>query len=88
MTVNFYGRIKEYTKGDKSYIPNNKNYSTLRELLEELNDVYGNDFNVFIHSNESCIFLINGKGIMLPGGLDTKIVSNDKIDIIPFIDAG
>ena len=86
MTVTFYGSITKYTDGDKSYTP--KTHPTLRGLLEELGVNYGEVFKSFLLGSETCIILINGKGIMLSGGLDSPLESGDKIDILPFVDAG
>ena len=86
MTVTFYGGITKHTNGDKTYEP--KTHPTLRGLLEELGDYYGESFRSFLNSNETCLFLINGKGIKLSGGLNSPLKQGDKIDILPFVDAG
>jgi molybdopterin converting factor small subunit len=86
MTVTFYGGITRYTNDDKSYTP--KTHATLRSLLEELGEYYGEQFVSFVNGNETCIILINGKGIMLSGGLDSVLSQDDKIEILPFVDAG
>ena len=86
MIVTFYGAITQYTNGDKSYTP--KTHTTLRGLIEELGKYYGEQFVSFVNGNETCIILINGKGIMLSGGPDSILNSGDKIEILPFVDAG
>jgi len=86
MTVTFYSSIIKYTNGDKTYIP--KNHPTLRELLDELGSYYGEGFYSFINGNETCLILINGKGIKLSGGLDSPLDQDDKVEILPFVDAG
>ena len=86
MTVTFYGLITRYTNGDKSYTPTA--HATLRGLLEELGDYYGEQFFSFVSGNETCIILINGQGIMLSGGLDSALKLGDKVEILPFVDAG
>jgi len=90
MTVTFYGRITEYTKGDKTYTPASKEHkhSKLRGLIDELCSFYGEDFKTFINGNETCLILINGNGIALSGGLDSPVGPGDKVDILPFVDAG
>jgi len=88
MTVCFYGRIKEHTNGDKSYIPTSKEHSTLRSLLDELIGYYGESFDFFINSSETCLLLVNGRGIKQTGGLDTPVSRDDKIEILPFVEAG
>jgi len=86
MIVTFYSGISKYTNGEKSYTP--KNHPTLRGLLEELGEYYGKDFESFINGNETCLFLINSKGIKLTGGLDSLLEQGDKVEILPFVDAG
>jgi molybdopterin converting factor small subunit len=86
MTVTFYGCVTRYTNDDKSYTP--KAHATLRGLLEELGKYYGEQLVSFIIGIETCIILINGKGIMYSGGLDSALNAGDKIEILPFVDAG
>jgi len=86
LTVTFYGGVTRYTNGDKSYTP--KTHAALRGLLEEMGDYYGEQFISFVNGSETCIILINGKGVMLSGGLDSALDSGDKIEILPFVDAG
>ena len=88
MIVSFYSIIKEYTNGEASYTPAIKTNLTFRELLSELCGHYGESFESFINGNDSCLFLINGNGIALTGGLDSPLKQGDKIDILPFIEAG
>ena len=86
MTVKFSGPIKKYTAGESDFTPVTS--TTLRELLNELNIKFGEDFKNFITDNESCLILINGKGTMMFGGLDTPLKSNDLIEILPVVIAG
>ena len=93
MTVTFYGRVIEYTNGDKSFMPAPGEASlgdsmTLRGLLDLLCGHYGERFESFINGNETCLILINGNGAALSGGLDSPIGQDDKVDILPFVDAG
>jgi len=87
MIVTFHGKITEYTNGDKTFMPVT-DCSTLRALLEELSGYYGESFRLFVNGNESCLFLVNGRGIALSGGLDSPLAPGDKIDILPFVEAG
>ena len=86
MTVTFYGGITRYTNSDKTYTP--KAHTTLRGLLEELGEYYGEQFVSFVNGNEACVILINGQGIMMSGGLDSTLETGDRIEILPFVDAG
>ena len=86
MTVQFYGNVIDQAKGAESFTPQNS--ETLRMLVAELSNTFGPAFRDFLLSEETCFFLINGKGIMTTGGLDTKLHPGDKIEILPFVEAG
>jgi len=88
MTVTFYSKVKGYTNSESTFIPATKTHSTLRELLGEVSKHYGKRFETFVNSNETCLFLVNGKGVTLSGGLETPVKFGDKIEILPFIEAG
>ena len=91
MTVTFYGRITEYTDGEKIFtpaVPTMEKCNSMRELLDELCNRYGEYFRAFINGNETCLILLNGNGIAFSGGLDSPLKQGDKIDILPFVDAG
>jgi len=86
MEVTFYGSIIKYTNGDKMFSP--KIHPTLRELLVELGEFYGDGFGAFLQGDETCLILLNGKGIALTGGLNSPISVGDKVEILPFVEAG
>ena len=86
MTVVFYGKVIEYTNGETSYRP--EYCPSLRSLIEKLGDCYGDSFKDFLLSSETCIFLINGTGVLSTGGLDSPLKEGDKVEILPFVDAG
>ena len=86
MTVLFYGNVLEYTNGDKSYEP--KNSGSVRELIDELERRYGKRLKDFLLGDETCFFLVNGTGLMMTGGLETKLQQGDKVEALPFADAG
>ena len=88
MTVTFYGRITEYTGGDKTFTPEKGAFLTLRGLLDGLGRHYGEGFEAFINGNETCLILLNGNGAALAGGMDPPLKEGDKVDILPFVDAG
>jgi len=60
----------------------------VRDLINILSGHFGEDFQDFLLGKETCFFLINGKGIMMSGGLDTKLNPGDKIEVLPFAQAG
>ena len=86
MTVIFYGKIIEYTNGVKTYDPGD--CSTLRNLIDKLGDDFGEPFKEHLLGDETCIILINAAGVMSTGGLDSPLKKGDKIEILPFVDAG
>jgi len=86
MKVLFYGNVLDYTNGSKSYEV--KDSSNVRELADELAGHYGERLKEFLLGEETCFFLVNGKGIMMTGGMETKLKAGDKIEILPFADAG
>ena len=86
MIVLFYGGVLEYTGGAGSYEP--KNSPDIRSLIDELGCHFGNRFKSFLQSGENCLLLLNGKGLMASGGTDTLLKPGDKIEVLPFIEAG
>ena len=87
LTVSFNSYVTSYTNGDKFYSPV-KCETTLRDVLSEMYEHYGQQFESFVNGNETCLILINGKGTALSGGLDSPLGEGDKIDILPFVGAG
>jgi len=86
VNVLFYGDVLNYTNGEKSRDIND--CSDIQSLAEKLGGYYGERFFSYLFGNETCFFLVNGKGIMLTGGLKTKLKPEDKIEILPFVHAG
>jgi len=88
MTVTFYGRITEHTNGDKTFTPAPGVCTTMHELLDLLGRQYGESFESFLNGNETCLILINGSGTAFSGGLDSPLKPGDKVEVLPFVDAG
>ena len=86
MTVNFYSIVLDYTDGENSFIT--ENCSTVRDLIEKLTCRFGENFKKFLLGDETCFFLVNGRGLMMTGGLDTPLNPDDKIELLPFAQAG
>ena len=86
MKINFYGNVLEYTKKEKYC--ETKDCLNITELINELGIIYGENFRNFLLGDETCFFLINGKGLMMTGGNNTPLLPDDKIDLLPFADAG
>jgi len=86
MTVLFYGSVIDHTGGKNSFQPQNS--TSVRMLMDELEHCFGSNCKAFLLGDETCLFLVNGKGILSTGGLDTTLAPGDKIEILPFIEAG
>jgi len=86
LKISFYASIIDYTNGAACFEA--KKSSSIRELIDELGDQFGNKFKEFLLSDNTCFFLVDGKGIINSGGLNTKINPDDKIEILPFVEAG
>ena len=86
MKVLFYGNLLEYTNSEKVYEV--YDCSSVRELICKLGAHFGEKLKVFLQGDDNCLFLVNGKGLMMTGGIDTKLVQGDKIEVLPFADAG
>jgi molybdopterin converting factor small subunit len=84
--VFFYGNVLDYTNNDKTYEAGN--CSNVKELAGELENHYGTLFRDFLSGDENCFFLVNGKGLMMTGGMNTKLQPDDKIELLPFTEAG
>ena len=86
MNVHFYGSALDHTGGVADFTPNRS--PDLRSLVDEIGSLFGDSFRDVLLANDSFILLVNGKGIMQTGGFETKLYPGDKIEILPFIDAG
>ena len=87
MTVSFHGEMtRKFTAGDKK--ADMEGQKTVRALVDELGEKYGERFKEFLLGTGTCFFLVNGSGIMTTGGLDTKLSENDRVEILPFVEGG
>ena len=86
MNVLFYANVRDYTSGEKSF----ETDSTLnmRTLIDLLGEHYGGKFKEFLLGDDTCFFLVNGKGAMTTGGLNTPLHPGDKVEILPFVGGG
>jgi len=85
LKILIYADITQYTSGEKSF--ETEGARTMRELIDILGEHFGAQFRDFLLADNTCIILVNGKGIML-SGLDTGLHSGDKIEILPIIGGG
>ena len=84
-TVTFFGSVLENTNGEKSFMP--EFCANLQGVVDMLSDRYGDSIKELLLDG-SYFPLVNGKGIMMTGGLDTPLNPDDRIEILPFVDAG
>jgi len=86
MNVHFYGSALDFTGGAATYQPGGS--PDLKSLISDLGGRFGDSFRDKLLANDSFLILVNGKGIMQTGGFDTKLSPGDKVEILPFIEAG
>jgi len=86
MTVLFYGNVVKHTGGEKSFEP--APCPDLRSLIDVLDGHYGEPFGELLRGNEFCFFLVNGQGVRATGGLETPLKQGDRIEVLPFVEAG
>jgi len=87
MTVTFYGCALEYT-GLKKSLELDEPCSNVGAMIEILGRLYGDAFKELLLAGEKWIILVNGSGLMYSGGLNTPLQSTDRIDVLPFAQAG
>lgn len=86
MIIHFYGGAQDHTGSlDSIEISGSPD---IRALIDSLGERFGSDFKQILLGSETFFFLVNGKGTMQTGGFATKLSPGDKIEILPFIDAG
>ena len=90
MEVIFHGNVLDHTAGVSSYTlteaadaPEN-----VRELIGELGQRFGAGLEEFLLGDKTCLLLVNGRGIMLTGGMGTLLKPGDTVTVLPFVDAG
>ena len=86
MTVLFYGDAIKHAKGAESFAALGS--TSVRGLIDELGAHFGQAFKDFLLGDETCLILVNGKGLMPTGGIDTPLSPGDRIEILPFVEAG
>ncbi len=90
IVVKFLTRFLEITNERKTLINNVKNIS---ELLEELSDKYGKEFNDLLKDNKGELrdylkIMINGEDIRDIDGLDTSLKDGDQVVMFQTIAGG
>jgi len=86
MKVLFYGSILDYTFGENSLEV--RDAQCMRTLIDLLGERFGAHFKEFLLADDTCLFLVNGNGIMTTGGLNTPLCSDDTVEVLPFVEGG
>ena len=86
MTVLFYGSVTEHTFGEKSFEAGS--VRNLSDLAGKLCQHYGDKFKKFMFTDEECFFLVNGKSVNSFGGSEAPLHPDDKVELLPAIEAG
>ncbi|PYB68219.1 MoaD family protein [Thermoplasma sp. Kam2015] len=89
VTVRYYATLRPVTKKKEETIDG---VDTVSDLLEKLNEEYGEDFRKQMYDGQSLfknvIILVNGENITTIKGLDTEIKDDDRIDLFPPVAGG
>jgi len=86
MTVLFYGNALGHTGGEQSFAVEDS--ASVRSLIDTLGDHFGQGLKDFLLGDETCLILVNGKGLMPTGGINTPLSLGDRIEVLPFVEAG
>ena len=86
MNVLFYANVRDYAAGEKSFEAGET--QSVRTLIDLLGGRFGGKFKDFLLGDKNCFFLVNGKGIMTTGGLETPLHGGDKVEILPHVGGG
>ena len=85
LKIFFYESVQNYSNCESLEI---EPVETLRDCVEQLGEELGSHFKEFLLGEDTCFFLVNGKSIIRTGGLNTPLHPNDKIEILPVVEAG
>lgn len=87
--VLFFATIRDYTREKETAAEGTE---TVRELLLQLSDRYGDDFRneAFegIELSDRLIVLVNGRHIAHTGGGETRLSEGDTVAVFPIIGGG
>ena len=83
--VIFFGLVKKQTNCPSIEM---ETAETLSILIDNLGEKFGATFKEYLLADDTCFFLINGKSIINTGGLNTPLKPEDKVEILPVVEAG
>ena len=88
MKVSFHATIRDAAGIHEAEVE----AASVRELLGRLREMFGAQlFNLLVDKGdlrEDVVILINGKNILLSGGIDTPLSSGDDVAIFPPVSGG
>jgi len=90
--VKFFTTLREITGKKEEEVESSSNI-TVKELLTQLSKKYGTEFTDYIYDERGNVrthiqILINGRGINVFQGLETKLKEGDAIAIFPPVGGG
>jgi len=90
--VKFFTTLREIT-GKKEEEVESSGTITVKELLTQLSKKYGTEFTDYIYDEKGNVrthiqILINGRGINVFQGLETKLKEGDTVAIFPPVGGG
>ena len=83
--VMFFGSVQDHSACPSIEV---EAVESLRILIDNLGEEFGATFHEYLLGEDTCFFLINGKSIMNTGGLNTLLKPEDKVEILPVVEAG
>jgi len=95
VTIRFFTMLREITGKKEQTLTFQKEMSpTVNTALKKLSEEYGKSFTDYVYDSRTSEpkgflqFLINGKSITSPKGLDTALEDGDVLAIIPPVGGG
>ena len=85
MIVSFYESVQNHTGCQTIEVAQ---ADTLRTLIDLLGKQFGESFQEYLLGDDTCFFLVNGKSILHTGGLHTPLKPEDRVEILPVVEAG
>ena len=85
MVVSFYECVQNHTDCQTIEVAQ---ADTLRTLIDLLGQQFGEPFHDYLLADDTCFFLVNGKSIIHTGGLRTPLTPEDRVEILPVVEAG
>ena len=86
MTISLHGKALELAAADGPI--RTEGHETLLDLIRWLGETRGEALSDHLLGEDTCFFLVNGRGVMATGGLSTPLTGDDVVDAIPLVGGG